>query len=55
MACVLMLVVEGLSGLYLTANPDVVRGKHVLEVGAGCGVSGLIAARFAAKVCMHAP
>lgn len=26
------------------------RSKRVLEVGAGCGVSGLIAARFAAKV-----
>jgi predicted nicotinamide N-methyase len=37
-------------GLYLTANPHVIRSKRVLEVGAGCGVSGLIAARYAERV-----
>jgi len=37
-------------GLFLTANPHLIRNKRVLEVGAGCGVSGLIAAHFATQV-----
>ncbi len=35
---------------YLSRNPDLVRGKEVLEVGAGLGLPSLFAAQFAHRV-----
>jgi predicted nicotinamide N-methyase len=31
---------------WLVTNPSVVRGQRVLEIGAGCGLTGLVAARL---------
>jgi predicted nicotinamide N-methyase len=31
---------------WLVTNPSVVHGKRVLEIGAGCGLTGLVAARL---------
>ena len=35
--------------LYLIDHPSIVQGKHVLELGSGCGLVGLIAAALGAK------
>jgi predicted nicotinamide N-methyase len=34
---------------YLTDHPDLVRGRHVLDVGAGCGLAAIAAARAGAS------
>jgi predicted nicotinamide N-methyase len=40
---------------WLVTNPSVVLGKRVLEIGAGCGLTGLVAARlqkqYAKEIC----
>lgn len=38
----------------LVERPELVRGREVLEIGAGTGVCGIVAAKLgASKVCTH--
>ena len=34
---------------HLIAHPDIVAGKRVLEIGAGCGLCGMLAVKLKAQ------
>ncbi len=42
-------------GRRLVEMPELVRGKQVLEIGSGCGLCGILAAKLGARevTCLH--